>query len=1443
MSETPRLELQVTADSKSAISKLEELKQALSSLKNVAFDGIDFSKPAQGIRHIVTTLNDSVTDENLKKISKLAITLRRLQQVGVIDKNFFKGSSIETAAESAKALENSTNALESGIQKVGGQIEGIDEKEKDAAEGAIKFAEAIDRLDVETAKSKLELLQDRYNQVYASLKEGIKTGKFDDSKITSSAIQMLDLENKIRGLKDGVIGSVTAFGRLSETAANTFVAFQEGKSKVELLQDKLSQLEDKLRAGIETGSFDSQKITDYTLQILRLKEQIDKLSAPSQNAKESIVTFSDALNGAGRVVGSVSSGLRTLVQGLARITRTGFSAIASGLKSTLSGVKNVASGIRSGFSKAGDVLNDFRKRISLSNTALGNLIRSFKRVAFYRLIRSAIKMVTDGVKEGIDNLYQWSAAMNGSFAASMDMGANAALKFKNSIGAMLAPVIEAVMPLLIQLANVAIRAANAINQFLSSLFGRTTWTYAKDVVANANEELKKSGSSARSADKELKGLLADWDELNIIQSETGGGGGSGGGGVDDVADKYKDMFATAELPTNQWTELAAKIRDAVMAGDWAGAGKAIADKVNELVAQIDAEAWAEKFHEWVGNALDFATSLFTATDFEGVGTKIGDLLVGIFQDDGSGTWSKIGIYLQAKIFAIFNTLKGILRPELFVTFGTALSNLIKNLFNFDGDKIDTIAEVLGGAITGIANTAITIFNETPFREIGQKIGTVLQKTFGIGGTIDWSAIGKAFREGIMSVFDFVRGVMLGDNIMEKTLRDSFLNRGMPNEAVDKMLGHGQSGVLGQLGSNIAEMINSMFQFSDNDVTTIAGVFKGSLTDIVEGAKNLLQLTDFTAIGETIGDFLKDVFRGDKGGIDWTGIGETVKAGLLAPFKVLKGIADGTMEDDEGILASIGSGLAAAVTKAFAFEKSETDMMGKALSKTIVGALSGIASFLDDTDWEAVVSGVGEFFAGLDWTGIFSAAKDAIIAAAKAVFGSLDDLWRYLKFIFSNMFAGLINSVFPDRMPVFENIESYEAYLDSITGLKNGFRQNESGKWEIDPDYTPFKKYEDFKKLYESSLKTFGVDEDTFFDRLANTDFSSPDSWDTIDNYVAIINEYYEAMKQAEEETGLNDALSEVANSAQEASESLDELNAQLDQTQEDMQHVGSTVILDQPTIIDNTGGGEAAFEYEVDIGDTAELSEKIRQALSDFNLLENASPEDNAINANYFWAQTLSGLVDSLISGNGIEGPEADRLKQIFYDKFWDSLFDEEFEGGYDAPLIKLQETIEDIGTLNIPRVGDTDLINGLETTTGNVENFASRIRAAIKSLDGLSFQFSGGMMGGGFSVTMPVAMAASGGFPTTGQMFIARENGPEMVGTIGGRTAVANNDQIVSGVASGVASANAEQNALLRRQNELLTQLLNKEFSAKVVADSGFGKTVRRSLDMYARNTGTVVG
>lgn len=64
----------------------------------------------------------------------------------------------------------------------------------------------------------------------------------------------------------------------------------------------------------------------------------------------------------------------------------------------------------------------------------------------------------------------------------------------------------------------------------------------------------------------------------------------------------------------------------------------------------------------------------------------------------------------------------------------------------------------------------------------------------------------------------------------------------------------------------------------------------------------------------------------------------------------------------------------------------------------------------------------------------------------------------------------------------------------------------------------------------------------------------------------------------------------------------------------------------------------------------------------------------------------------------------------------------------------------------------------------------------------------SGGILIG--NTWKKIQQYASGGLPNQGQMFIAREAGPELVGTISGHTSVMNNDQIVSSVSSGVAQA-----------------------------------------------------
>lgn len=86
-------------------------------------------------------------------------------------------------------------------------------------------------------------------------------------------------------------------------------------------------------------------------------------------------------------------------------------------------------------------------------------------------------------------------------------------------------------------------------------------------------------------------------------------------------------------------------------------------------------------------------------------------------------------------------------------------------------------------------------------------------------------------------------------------------------------------------------------------------------------------------------------------------------------------------------------------------------------------------------------------------------------------------------------------------------------------------------------------------------------------------------------------------------------------------------------------------------------------------------------------------------------------------------------------------------------------------------------------------KNAVDSVISALKSFGfSLNHKADGGIYTDGS--WHPVTAYAGGGLPPHGQFFMAREAGPELVGTIGGHTAVMNNNQIVSSVASGVYSA-----------------------------------------------------
>lgn len=139
----------------------------------------------------------------------------------------------------------------------------------------------------------------------------------------------------------------------------------------------------------------------------------------------------------------------------------------------------------------------------------------------------------------------------------------------------------------------------------------------------------------------------------------------------------------------------------------------------------------------------------------------------------------------------------------------------------------------------------------------------------------------------------------------------------------------------------------------------------------------------------------------------------------------------------------------------------------------------------------------------------------------------------------------------------------------------------------------------------------------------------------------------------------------------------------------------------------------------------------------------------------------------------------------------------------------------------------------------------------------------NGGILKG--SSWKPITAAAKGGSFGQGQMFIARENGPELVGTLGGHTAVMNNDQIVASVSAGVARAIAglkfrmsapplammsgsgsaatamrepDNQAIVNTLLQILTALNNKKLEVNLDGEELKNSVVRR-INNHTRQTG----
>lgn len=175
---------------------------------------------------------------------------------------------------------------------------------------------------------------------------------------------------------------------------------------------------------------------------------------------------------------------------------------------------------------------------------VASLLSTIGRIAFYRAVRALIKGITNAIKTGVNDLYQWSKSFGGEFASAMDRASTSMLYFKNAIGTMLEPLLLQVIPVLEQVTDALVDFINEWNQSVAYLQGRDTFTRAikmpKEYAAAANDATK--------ANEKLKRSILGFDEINKLNDNTTSAAGSAANALD-----YSQMFVTesvnAAIPT------------------------------------------------------------------------------------------------------------------------------------------------------------------------------------------------------------------------------------------------------------------------------------------------------------------------------------------------------------------------------------------------------------------------------------------------------------------------------------------------------------------------------------------------------------------------------------------------------------------------------------------------------------------------------------------------------------------------------------------------------------------------------------------------------------------------------------------------------------------------------------------------------------------------------
>ena len=315
------------------------------------------------------------------------------------------------------------------------------------------------------------------------------------------AIEISDLELKIEHNAEKATSGINTLKHALESLRTTIGSDAAGLSKINsaisgmnrrIKNSRISELQAQMESAIATSATLSQTVRETGVAVGK-GDYNKELDGDFQSLGTSIQTVSDKMTELANAVNKAALSSKEL----SRATKD----------------------VKKETEKTNTSIVTLTHHVNKANSSLGNIFKSIKRIAVYRAIRSAIKAITSGIKEGIDNLYQWSRVWDNSFYKAMDRGASAVTYLKNSLGALFGSLLEAAIPAVEAFIKALVQGINYVIEFVGAFRGL-------DKITIANPDfIVKYAEDANKANTAMHKMLQGFDELNNITTQNSGNGG------------------------------------------------------------------------------------------------------------------------------------------------------------------------------------------------------------------------------------------------------------------------------------------------------------------------------------------------------------------------------------------------------------------------------------------------------------------------------------------------------------------------------------------------------------------------------------------------------------------------------------------------------------------------------------------------------------------------------------------------------------------------------------------------------------------------------------------------------------------------------------------------------------------------------------------------------